>query len=80
MKQQTFTDIEYSKRRKKTKRDEFLGIMNEIIPWEGWVALKKPYYYDGRRGHPPLGIEKMLRMYLLQIWFTLSDEGVKDAK
>jgi hypothetical protein len=31
MKQQTFTDIEYSNRRKKTKRDEFLGIMNEII-------------------------------------------------
>ena len=79
MKQQTFTDIEYSNRRKKTKRDEFLGIMNEIIPWEEWVALIKPYYYDGRRGRPPLGIEKMLRMYLLQIWFTLSDEGVEDA-
>jgi len=79
MKQQTFTDIEYSNRRKKTKRDEFVGIMNEIIPWEEWVALIKPYYDDGRRGRPPLGIEKMLRMYLLQIWFTLSDEGVEDA-
>jgi IS5 family transposase len=44
MKQQTFTDIEYSNRRKKTKRDEFLGIMNEIIPLEEWVALIKPYY------------------------------------
>jgi len=79
MKQQTFSDIEYSNRRKKTKRDEFLEIMNEIIPWDEWVGLIKPYYFDGRRGRPPIGIEKMLRMYLLQIWFTLSDEGAEDA-
>jgi len=32
MKQQSFSDMEYSNRRKKTKRDEFLEIMNEIIP------------------------------------------------
>ena len=79
MKQQTFSDIEYSNRRKKTKRDEFLEIMNEIIPWDEWVSHIKPHYYDGKRGRPPIGIEKMLRMYLLQIWFTLSDEGVEDA-
>ena len=79
MKRQTFSDIEYSNRRKKTKRDEFLEIMNEIIPWEEWVALIKPHYFNGKRGRPPKGIEKKLRMYLLQIWFNLSDEGVEDA-
>jgi IS5 family transposase len=79
MKQQPFSDMEYSNRRKKTKRDEFLEIMNEIIPWDEWVAHIKPHYFDGRRGRPPIGIEKMLRMYLLQIWFNLSDEGVEDA-
>lgn len=79
MGQQTFSDIEYSNRRKKTKREEFLEIMNEIIPWDEWVAAIKPHYFDGKRGRPPLGIEKMLRMYLLQIWFNLSDEGVEDA-
>lgn len=26
-----------------------------------------------------MGIEKMLRMYLLQIWFNLSDPGTEDA-
>ena len=31
MKQNTFTDIEYSFRKKKTKREEFLEIMDEII-------------------------------------------------
>ena len=35
MKQETFTDIEYSFCKKKTKREEFLEIMDEIIPWEG---------------------------------------------
>lgn len=79
MKQQTFSDIEYANRRKKTKRDEFLEIMEEIIPWEEWVAYVEPYYPKGKRGRPPIGIEKMLRMYLLQIWFNLSDEGIEDA-
>ncbi len=79
MKQQTWADIEYSNRRKKTKREGFLEIMEEIIPWEEWVAHVEPYYFNGKRGRPPMGIEKMLRMYLLQIWFNLSDEGVEDS-
>ena len=72
MKQETFTDIEYSFRKKKTKREEFLEIMNEIIPWDEWVGIIEPYYPRGKRGRPPMGIEKMLRMYLLRIWFNLS--------
>ena len=79
MKQQTFSDVEYGGRAKVTKREEFLDIMNEIIPWEEWVALIQPNYFEGKRGRPPKGIEKMLRMYLLQGWFNLSDEGVEDA-
>ena len=79
MRQQTFTDIEYSGRKRKTKREEFLQVMNEIIPWEEWIALIRPFYPSGKRGRPPVGVEKMLRMYLLQTWFNLSDEGVEDA-
>ena len=44
MKQETFTDIEYSYRKKKTKREEFLEIMEEIIPWDEWVGVIEPYY------------------------------------
>ena len=73
MKQETFTDIEYSCRKKKTRREEFLEIMDEIIPWDEWVGVIEPYYPKGKRGRPPMGIEKMLRIYLLQIWFNLSD-------
>ena len=67
MSQMTFSDYEYSLRKRRTKREEFLDIMNEIIPWEEWVEFVRPYYPNGKRGRPTKGIEKMLRMYLLQI-------------
>ena len=79
MKQQSFADVEYGGRRKISKREQFLDIMEEIIPWDEWVNLVQPHYNTGKSGRPPLGIEKMLRMYLLQAWFNLSDEGVEDA-
>lgn len=59
MKQDTFADIEYSIRKKKTKREEFLEIMDEIIPWDEWVGVIDPYYPSGKRGRPPMRIEKM---------------------
>ena len=77
--QQTFSDMEYSRRKRVTKREEFLKEMNEIIPWEEWVEYILPYYPKGERGRPPRGIEIMLRMYLLQVWFNLSDEMVEDS-
>ena len=66
MKQEAFTDIEYYFHKNKTKREEFLEIMDEIIPWEEWVDKIKPYYPAGKRGRPPMEIEKMLRLYLVQ--------------
>lgn len=79
MKQQTIADMEYANRKRQTKRDEFLKIMDEIIPWGEWVALIKPIYFDNKVGRPARGIEIMLRMYLLQVWFNLSDEAVEDS-
>lgn len=79
MKQETFTDMEYSLRKKKTKREEYLETMEEIIPWDEWIKVIEPYYPNGKRGRPPMGIEKMLRMYLLQIWFNLSDPATEDS-
>jgi IS5 family transposase len=78
-KQQSFSDVEYANRKRKTKRDEFLEIMEEVIPWEDFVSLIKPHYPNGERGRPPREIEQMFRMYLLTQWFSLSDEGVEDA-
>ena len=75
----TFSDMEYSGRKRVTQKEKFLREMNEIIPWADWVNKILPYYPAGKRGRPPRGIEVMLRMYLLQIWFNLSDEGLEDA-
>lgn len=77
--QQNFTDIEYSNRRHRTKRETFLEKMDAILPWREWAALVTPYYSEGKRSRKPVEIEQMLRMSMLQVWFSLSDEGVEDA-
>ena len=79
MKQQTLSDIEYSNRKRKTKREEFLESMDRIIPWDHWISLIREHYPSGKRGRPPRGIETMLRMYLMQNWFNLSDVGIEDV-
>jgi IS5 family transposase len=78
MNQLSLTDMEYANRKRKTKREIFLETMNEVIPWSEWVGLIEPHYPLGERGRPPRGILTMLKMYLLQNWFNLSDEGVED--
>lgn len=77
--QQCFSDIEYGMRKRTTRREEFLGLMDSIIIWDEWCTYIEPFYYKSKRGRPPMGIEKMLRMYLLQVWFSLSDESVEEA-
>ncbi|HBU12276.1 MAG TPA: IS5/IS1182 family transposase, partial [Clostridiales bacterium] len=49
-------DVEYANRKRTTKRDEFLEIMEEVIPWDEWTAVVEPYYPDGKRGRPPRGV------------------------
>lgn len=77
--QTTFADIEDASRKRATKREAFLDAMDAAIPWDELVAAVVPFYYPGKRGRRPIGAEKMLRMYFLQLWFSLSDEGVEDA-
>ena len=77
--QSSFSDLEYANRKRITKRESFLKMMDEIIPWSEWIELIRPFYPKGDRGRPPRGIEVMLRMYLVQSWFNLSDAMVEDA-
>ena len=77
--QSTFSDVEYQYRKHISKKEEFLDAMNKIVPWDRWISLIEPYYPSGKRGRPTRGIETMLRMYLIQIWFNLSDYAVEDA-
>lgn len=59
----------------RTKKKEFLEQMNRLIPWEKWVEEIRPCYYKGERGNKPYGIELMLRLYVLQNLYSLSDGG-----
>ncbi len=77
--QPSFTDIEYGNRRRASRREQFLVTMDATIPWATWVGLIEPHYYSNTRGRKPKLIATMLRMYLLQVWFSLSDEGVEEA-
>ena len=59
----------------RTKKKEFLEQMDRLIPWGKWVEEIRPCYYKGERGNKPYGIELMLRLYVLQNPYSLSDEG-----
>ena len=44
------------------------------------IALIEPHYpRSGRVGRPPIGVPRMLRMYFLQQWYSMSDEALEDA-
>ena len=75
----SFADAEYSGRRRTTTRGEFLDIMDKIIPWGEWMALIESHYPKGGRSLPQTGTGQLLRMYLLQNWFSLSDEYIEAA-
>lgn len=78
-KQQTFAGLAWQNKGKKTRREQFLGEMDAIIPWRQLLELIEPHYPKAGNGRPPLGLEKMLRIYFLQIWFNLSDPGAEEA-
>ena len=78
--QSSFSDLEYAAKKKQTRRDRFLVEIEAATPWTSLLNVIAPYYpVSGRRGHPPIGLERMLRMYIVQQCFGFSDEGAKDA-
>jgi IS5 family transposase len=78
--QRSFSDLEYAAKKKVTRRDRFLGEIDAVTPWCALVAQVDPFYPNGKgRGRPPIGVERMLRMYVAQQCFGLSDEGIEDA-
>ena len=79
-KQVSFASYEFARKKRVTRRERFLAEMEQVVPWSRLQALIEPAYpRTGRVGRQPIGIERMLRMYLLQQWFGLADEAVEDA-
>jgi IS5 family transposase len=79
MKQQTLAAFEqYGK---PTRRAKFLADMEQILPWAELLSVIEPFYpkISEAGGRPPIPLERMLRIYFLQLWFNLSDPAVEEA-
>jgi len=78
--QSSFSEYEYASKKRVTRRDRFLAQIEAMTPWGELVAaIERHYPKCGGRGRPPIGLERMLRMYIAQNCFGLSDEGIEDA-
>ena len=78
-KQMSFAQSEDAGKKKVRRRERFLGEMEKVVPWARLVTVLEPHYPKGARGRPPIGIERMLRSYFLQQWYTLADEALEAA-
>jgi IS5 family transposase len=64
---------------KKTRREQFLEEMDQVVPWAELETLIRPHYPKGENGRPPMGLSIMLRIHFLQQWFNLSDPAAEEA-
>jgi hypothetical protein len=51
---------------KTTRRAAFLAEMERVVPWLALCGLIEPVYPKVDNGRPPVGVERMLRIYFLQ--------------
>jgi transposase, IS5 family len=62
-----------------TKKAKFLIEMDALVPWRELCELIEPHYPKAGKGRPPIGLERMLRLHFLQVWFNLADEACEEA-
>jgi transposase, IS5 family len=79
MKQMTLATSGFERYARTTRRAAFLAEMERVVPWTELCALIEPVYPKPGNGRPPIGLERMLRIYFLQQWFNLSDPAVEEA-
>lgn len=63
----------------RARRERFLARMEAVRPRARLLAVIGPHYPKGERARPPLGLERMLRVYFLHQWYGLADEAIEDA-
>ena len=80
-KQLGFGDYEQTTAKKRTKREKFLAEMDQVVPWPALIALIEPHYpkTGSKGGRPPYPLATMLRIHLMQQWYSLSDPAMEDA-
>ena len=76
--QPSFSDMAYDQK-KKTRKERFLGEMDEVLPWPVLLAPILEHYPKPGKGRRPIGAEVMLRIYFMQQWYALSDPAMEDS-
>jgi IS5 family transposase len=79
MAQMTFGDAEFAGKGKTTRKERFLSEMEQVVPWAALQRLIAPVYPEAGNGRRPYPLATMLRVYLMQNWFSLSDPAMEDA-
>jgi transposase, IS5 family len=79
MSQMSFGDAEYAGKKKRTRREQFLSEMDQVVPWKSLIDLIEPVYPVAGRGRRPYPLPVMLRVHLMQNWFGLSDPATEEA-
>jgi len=80
-KQFGFADYEQTTAKKRTKKEKFLAEMDQVVPWKALIDLIEPHYpkTSSKGGRPPYPLATMLRIHLMQQWYSLSDPAMEDA-
>ena len=80
-KQLGFSDYEQSTAKKRTKKEKFLSEMDQVVPWQPLLDLIEPIYpkVSSKGGRPSYPLATMLRIHLMQQWYSLSDPAMEDA-
>jgi transposase, IS5 family len=77
MKQTTFASAAWERKGNVTRRERFLGEMDQVIPWAQIQELIEPHYPKAGNGTQPMPMERMLRIHFMQQWFNLSDPAME---
>ena len=76
--QSTFAELEYSAKKRKTRREKFLERMERLVPWSELEEAIRPHYPKAGRGRRPYALSSMLRVHCVQLFYNLSDPGMED--
>jgi IS5 family transposase len=76
-----FSEYELTTAKKQIKREKFLSEKEAVVPWQALIDLIEPHYPKASKngGQPPYPLATMLRVHLLQQWYSLSDQAMEEA-
>lgn len=75
----SFSDLAYKNKKKVTRKQLFLEKMEDILPWERLLEPVLSRYPKSRKGRRPVPPGVMLRIYLMQQWYGLSDPAMEES-